>query len=279
MSKKRDATKSLKSKELHVESRISQGGEAKRRRVRFDCKPQLQSIFVVVNLIPPDQDMECPYVSSGGNLHKPGSKGWIDRERQTYAAFQEYLKSFPEIFRVFISSITKDELDSIFQEMEKLSQDMDEASAIAYWNKIIGIQKGEIHLYESIRAMRKNLYRLAEIGQNADKYLGQSLDDVTLGVLLVENAYLDKEGRIRRQPNPFAETIEGVEVSRIRACLVCRKLFWAQRKDKRCCSDEHSIIIRQRQSRKNKKEKGKIYSKFAKLRKQRHNGKHTTKKI
>ena len=131
---------------------------------------------------------------------------------------------------------------------------------------MVGLQSKEIQLYERIRAIRKDLYLLAEIGQGIDKHLGRQLD-IALGVLLVEYAYLDKEGRIRRQRNPYAEMLEGVEASRIRACLICRKLFWATRKDKKCCSEEHSAIIRQRQSRLNKEKNAKLYARSAKLRK------------
>lgn len=257
--------KAPKNKGLQAKRPISEAEKTKRSRVRYACKPALQSLFNVVNLIPPDQEMECPYVQ-GLIPVRPGSQKWIEKENQKYEAFKEYLKNFPVAFQAYIFYSTSDEMNRVFRELDERAQDMSEADELVIWNKLIGIQSKEISLYERIRAIRNDLYLLAEIGQSIDKYLGQQLD-IALGVLLVEYAYLDKEGRIRRQSNPYAEMMEGVEASRIRACLICRKLFWASRKDKKCCSEEHSAIIRQRQSRLNKEKNAKLYAQSAKLRK------------
>ncbi|MBI3895099.1 MAG: hypothetical protein HY313_04130 [Acidobacteria bacterium] len=47
---------------------------------------------------------------------------------------------------------------------------------------------------------------------------------------------VDEGGRIEFQKNPTFSVLEGVEADRIRECLVCDKIFWAGRKDKKCCS-------------------------------------------
>jgi hypothetical protein len=172
-------------------------------------------------------------------------------------------ESFPIEFRRTIMAAAFNELSSLLSEIEALPPSTSETEVVDYWRKRVGMVNKQMEFYDQLRMMRNNLYRLTEIGKDVESYLGKQLD-VVLEVLLVEYAYLDQEGKIRRQPNRFAEIIEDIEASRIRACLICRKLFWAYRKDKWCCSEEHSSIIRQRQSRINKKEKAGIYAKFAK---------------
>jgi hypothetical protein len=263
----------FRDKELPKGVPVSEAKEIKRNRARHACKPDLQRLFDLVNLIPPDQEMECPYLQGARNLLiRPGSRKWVEEERRKYEAFEEYLESFPKGFQAYIRYSTSDELDEVIREMNELAQPMSDTDDAAFEKRLVGILSKQIDLYERIRAIRKDLYRFTEIGENAEKYLGQQLD-IALGVLLVEHAYLDKEGRLRRQPNPYAELMDGVEVSRIRACLICKKLFWATRKDKKCCSEEHSAIIRQRHSRSNKEKNTELYAKSAKLRKQKQKGK------
>lgn len=265
MPNKRDANKLLKNNELQVHNRINKGEQAKRRdRIRYACKPELQKLLDVINLIPPDHEMK-----NSGEIYKrklminPESAERLEEDRREAAAFEKYFESFPTEFRRVIAAAGYRDLASLADEIDALPPGAHETEVPDYWLKRTGIIKQRIEFYDQLRMMRNNLYRFAEIGKEVEKYRGKELD-VVLGVLLVEYAYLDQEGKIRRQPNRFAEIIEGVEASRIRACLVCRKLFWAQRSDKWCCSKEHSSIIRQRQSRINKREKGEIYAKFAK---------------
>jgi len=265
MTKKRDADKSLKNNRLRTPTRNPEGSSDKKRsRVRYACKPELQKLLDLINLIPPDHEMK-----SSGELYKrklllrTDSPEGLEDEKRAAGAFEDYLDSFPTEVKSLVLAAAYNEVMSLMSEVEALPPGIDETEVPDYWPKRLGIISKQKEVYDQLRMMRSNLYRLTEIGKDVDKYLGKQLD-VVLGVLLVEHAYLDQEGKIRRQPNRFAEIIEGVEASRIRACLICRKLFWAQRSDKWCCSKEHASVIRQRQARTNKREKGTIYAKFAK---------------
>src|SRR4051812_24172370 len=103
MPDKRDTPKALKSKGLQTEGRIFERGQTKRRRVRYACKPELQRMFDVVNLIPADHRMDTDsYMRDRKLFLKPGSTGWIDQERRKHDAFQEYLKSFPKEFQAYM---------------------------------------------------------------------------------------------------------------------------------------------------------------------------------
>ncbi|HKQ08333.1 MAG TPA: hypothetical protein VJ464_24645 [Blastocatellia bacterium] len=67
--------------------------------------------------------------------------------------------------------------------------------------------------------------------------------------------YIDREGLIQVELDLFSQALQGVEISRIKECLICRRLFWAGRIDKKCCSDRCTNIYNTRQSRLNKQEK------------------------
>lgn len=260
--------KRLETKELPLETEHSKT----RSRVRYVCKPALEKLMDLMNLIPPSQELKnTPEISRRGsinNYHPKGSPEWLKEEQCQMIDFDNYVDCFPTEFQDVIRAAGFQEENSLLADIRALPAGVSEEEAPNYWPRRVEIFHHQRRWYEDIRRIRTDLYRLAEIGENIHEYAGKELD-IVLGIFFIEYARLDQEGRIRRQPNKFAEVMEGVEVSRIRACLVCKKLFWANRKDKRCCTEEHSSIIRQRQSRINKKEKGKIYARFAKLRKQK----------
>jgi hypothetical protein len=241
-----------------------------RKRVRYACKPELQELIEFSNIIPPDFELKSTNELFGtGLLPRPGSQQWIEIHKSQDGIFRNYLKTLPEEFQELMRAMTVkqvEELNGWLRSLELKSENAEVKNQ--YWLKRIEIHKRLVGIYERFKWVRENLYQLAKIGENIDDHIGKQLD-VALGVLFVEFAYLDNDGKIRRQPDKFTETIEGVEIARLRICLVCRKLFWANRKDKKCCSEVHSAVIRQRQSRESKKEKGEVYSKFAKMRKQK----------
>jgi hypothetical protein len=47
---------------------------------------------------------------------------------------------------------------------------------------------------------------------------------------------VDDEGKLRLQVDELTQALDGVELNRIRECKLCGQIFWAGRKDKKCCS-------------------------------------------
>jgi hypothetical protein len=237
-------------------------------RAKYSCKPELKQLIDWVNLVPPDHEMKPLEEIVGdkvGSFLRIDTPEYKEYELRKAEALIMYLKSFPkEIMKTGLDLVKLEKLHDLFQKADKLSKQMIDPENLSLRDEIestlLKTFRAQESLYWSLRTTRKTLYRLAEIGENPGPYLGQKLKDVILGTnLLMEYAYLDERGILQRTPNRFAETLVGVEVSRIRACLICRKLFWANRKDKRCCSEEHSRIIRQRQVRANQKLNKDIY--------------------
>ena len=247
---------------------------ARSSRARYACKPEIQQLIDWINLVPPDQEMKSleELVEKDSKSFRIGTNEYKKYELCKAKAFIVYLETFPQKVKEGVFPLGRlqtmnnafEEADILFKENPhpKVKELRDELESILL--ETFRIQERR---YYSLRNTRNTLYRLAEIGENIEPYLGKQLEGVVLGMgLLLEYGHLDKDGRLRRSPNPFAEALEGIEVSRIRACLICRKLFWASRNDKRCCSEEHSRIIRQRQVRENQRINKGIYGRAARKR-------------
>jgi hypothetical protein len=243
-------------------------------RAKYACKPELQKVIDWVNLVPPDHEMKpLEELVERKLLLRMDTPAYNEHQLRKAAALLTYLKTFPkELLAVEFMLEDFQKLFDLYQTSKEVYEQTSDPEAKAVRDEIEPLLLRTFQVQErrywSLRTTRQTMYRLVEIGENPEPFLGQELKDIVIGVaLLVEYAHLDKSGRIRRSSNPFAETLDGVEVSRIRACLVCRKLFWANRKDKRCCSEEHSRIIRQRQVRENQKLNKGIYGRTANQRK------------
>lgn len=248
---------------------------ARSSRAKYACKPEIQKMIDWINLVPPDKEMKTTPELTGedGKRFLTGTYEYKRYELRRAKAFITYLETFPQKVKEGIFTLEKlQTMYNAFEEAEELFKETPHPKIGALRDELES-RLSELfftqeRLYYSLRNARNTFYRLAEIGENIEPYLGQKLDGVVLGMtLFLEYGHLDKDGRLRRSPNPFAEALEGIEVSRIRVCLICRKLFWASRNDKRCCSEEHSRIIRQRQVRENQRINKGIYGRAAKKRK------------
>jgi hypothetical protein len=61
--------------------------------------------------------------------------------------------------------------------------------------------------------------------------------------------YIDEEGRFELSLPILFYRLRGIEVFRIKECAVCYRIFWAGRKDMRCCEAKCSHILRSRKYR------------------------------
>jgi hypothetical protein len=278
MTQKRYKRSSLVNKSTKAKSKSGNGEkkaiQTRHSRAKYACKPELQRVFDFVNLVPPDCEMkDAKELKLEDRVSfRMGTPGWNKCQIGNAGIFISYIKTFPQELIAGVFALEKlQTIYDTYQESNRIFEQTSDPEAKALRDKIepmlLRAFEIEEQRYWSLRSTRKTMYRLAEIGENPEPYLGKTLEDVVIGIpLLVEYAYLDKDGKLHRSLNRFAEALEGVEVSRIRACLICRRLFWANRKDKQCCSEEHSRIIRQRQVRENQKLNKGVYGRAAKRR-------------
>jgi len=56
----------------------------------------------------------------------------------------------------------------------------------------------------------------------------------------------DAEGKLTVHPHPILKAVEHVERKRIRRCPICKKIYWAERKDQPACSKPCNNVRRSR---------------------------------
>jgi hypothetical protein len=64
------------------------------------------------------------------------------------------------------------------------------------------------------------------------------------------SAQVNELGQLEFNIDPMIKALENVEVSKIRTCQICRKIFWAPRRDSLCCSIRCGWAERSRRHRK-----------------------------
>ncbi len=129
---------------------------------------------------------------------------------------------------------------------EFAAQSLDNAR-LYFW-AFYGLAKRYIRLHE----YRINLTKVMEIVAlaPADRL---NFSQVLYPIVISQEYSVDDQGRFVQRSNPFTDAFEddNVDVTRIRTCDNCKKIFWAGRKDQACCTPacnhvRHSRLTRQR---------------------------------
>lgn len=122
-----------------------------------------------------------------------------------------------------------------------------------YWDVLRDI----VEEYTFIREARKKLRQLIvrgnqfRIGGPPDVPAKRAFDwfnwiDIVNPIQTGAIVGIDGDGVVRLKQDRFGGAVEGVDVTRIRECEVCTKIFWAGRKDSYCCSSSCADIRRKR---------------------------------
>ncbi len=82
-----------------------------------------------------------------------------------------------------------------------------------------------------------------------------SLDSHITGVYL----FVVREGDVKVEISDYADALQGINISRLRICEYCKKLFWANRSDTYACSLKHARNRRMKLLRENWKNSGHLY--------------------
>lgn len=121
---------------------------------------------------------------------------------------------------------------------------------------------------EKIRDFIHGLADLAEqLGNNKNSFRVDLFDHLPKKIVEEVRATdikINEQGEIHFSVSKWAEVIQGVDISRIRRCEVCQKIFWAKRKDAFACSLKHAKTRQMRLLRANWKDKGDLYLKARK---------------
>lgn len=94
-------------------------------------------------------------------------------------------------------------------------------------------------------------YYLLESARTALRDLAEQQRVTRIGVTLT----VDKRGVLEIPRESLLFVLLDVPVVRIKACRICRRIFWAPRINSECCSTKCRKVHNQRQSRENRRQK------------------------
>jgi hypothetical protein len=98
------------------------------------------------------------------------------------------------------------------------------------------------HFIKQIRDVLRVLARYGRSPTTESLPIGAYLESLVF-------AKIDGKGRLHVEHTRLLQAIEGVEISRVRLCKICRRIFWAGRTDKDCCSPKCTGVNRTRKWR------------------------------
>ena len=106
--------------------------------------------------------------------------------------------------------------------------------------------------YMDVRNVRELLRTIASVNKGSTE-----ISLPPLGLAEFVQASIDKQGKIQFEVGAILRDLEGVEISRIRQCFVCKKIFWAGRIDKYACTTDHQNVLRVRRHRETRESRNK----------------------
>jgi hypothetical protein len=165
-----------------------------------------------------------PNHSRDGNYGPDGKLSDEGVERQT------------ELARVFAPSLATDPLEQSFDRSslflsEFAGRDRNNAR-LCFW-AFYGLHKK----YQRLREYRTNLHKVMRIAElNPTDRLTSS--EILDPIVITQEYSVDERGKFIQWGNPFTDALEDddVEVTRIRSCDNCKRVFWAGRRDQMCCT-------------------------------------------
>jgi len=200
--------------------------------------PELQRILDLVNLLPPNKELEEKYPNLVTPSSFPGTEDasfWFNTLDGVRGKILTALNFLPERFRLhlleYMSNPSEWERDEFLESLYPQGIPPETALAHAVTGR-----------YNQILIWRRNLLKLAH---------GAFRISITA---LVRP---DKKNKVYIEPeidsDPFLKAIAGSDYGYIRECTVCGKFFYAARKNQSGCSEKCAVTHRKRVERENEK--------------------------
>jgi hypothetical protein len=183
------------------------------QRVR-PAPPKVKRLMEVANCVPPEAELPDYFSSEAFERFVEGSSAAADFEFTVAKYFEQFgSKSYKGLLDFIRATRPTTVSEAVLQ-------------------------------YMYVRNVRELLRKIASVKKDSTK-----ISLPALGSLEFVQASIDKQGKIRFEVSSILRDLEGVEISRIRQCLICKKIFWAGRKDKYACTSEHQNLLRVRRHR------------------------------
>lgn len=214
------------------------------QRKGWNSAPELEEIIALVNMVPAETDLpdlaEIHYELSKINLD-----GDVFSER-ALESLTEHLGGVSEAFRDYI--------------LEGLQRDDPEGLLASAWRR-----------YNEFRDFRSCLQELARVGTKLNPQRVTSFEQLPEHLKMKTKFYLehyarrierkvliacDEQGKLILKADRLAKALQGMELSRIRLCGSCQRIYWAGRANMRyACSTKCANLLRTRRWRDEEKRK------------------------
>lgn len=203
------------------------------------CPPKLDVLLSILNLIPPDESLWSLNVGSSKllennqRLHFEALRDLTDKIEKYSPEFQRFIygrePSFKNPYFFYLGSLP----------------DLD------YWETFEALKRYE-DFVENRHLLKGMINYFSSSSNEFSRQMGYLLQPKT-------RINIDENGRIHFSSDEFIEALEGVEISRIRFCENCSRLFWQGRTTQKGCNKSCANNIRVKKSRELKKLKGTDY--------------------
>jgi hypothetical protein len=117
------------------------------------------------------------------------------------------------------------------------------------WDKYLSLLSEALERHENFIYLRQRLREAAELT------LEEMLEGAKLPIVALDartHLVVDEGGKLRLVIDELTQALDGVEIDRVRECKLCKRIFWAGRKDKKCCSDRCNNVYNVRSTPKRK---------------------------
>ncbi len=218
---------------------------------------KLGAILELVDLITPDT--ELPDLSRKFSRLVQNSKESEEKKHvKAHRVVASCLEKLPEAFRRHVwrggkgsADVPLNELDKVFLNRspedsrtyilrDLLKGDDDVLDDIYY-----GTIEDAVREYSFIRESRDKLRKIVGLASRPDDFFAFFMFPLrSSGTIRV-----DKEGIVRISNDRFAEAVEGIDATLVRECEICKRIFWAGRRDKSACSTSCAHALRNRRYR------------------------------
>lgn len=114
--------------------------------------------------------------------------------------------------------------------------------------------------YSLVKAIKGLFDNLAFRGRNLESSpKNMNARDFGYFNALTPKIWIDEKGLVQKADAHILTVLIGKDITRIRQCAVCRNFFWANRKDRKCCSKKCADVNNQRNIRSKKKDNECLY--------------------
>lgn len=206
----------------------------------------LARLIEEVNLIPPSRVLI--------DIHEL-AKNW---DAEVWAAYdnEDYANSIKKSLEVCLIGLPEDFRKYIYKYGENTNQQIINAH-IRYkdfrelWLKLRTLARLSTQIYS-----KTNLSPNKEVSPNEKemRHLRWSFEFLRLRTEEIKlegkvSINVDDDGRVYLGKDRLTRAIEGIEIARLKECVICQRIFWAGRITQRCCSKQCANTLRVRRHR------------------------------